>query len=128
MNLGPKYLQGCIVAFILLSLLGLILEGTYFRSEENNLISELTKWTLGSFSWWAIPVVFASVLWNLPDLLSFDYSFFTSLGPAGALIRLVLGASISFAIIWAFMSMLLPVGINALASVAGGAISLFRRF
>lgn len=127
MNLGPKYLQGCIFAFILLSLLGLILEGTYFTSYENNLINELTKWTMGSFSWFSVPITFASVLWNLPDLLSFDYSFFTALGPAGALIRLLLGATISFAIIWAFMSMMLPILGNIVAQLAGGLTSLFRR-
>lgn len=126
--LGPKYLQGCMVAFILLTMLSLGLEGTFFGDYENNLINELTKWTLGTFSWFAIPLVFASLLYHLPDLLSWDYSFFTSLGAAGAIIRLLLGAFVSFGVVWGFMTLLLPVGVQVMGQLGGGLLGIFRRF
>lgn len=124
--LGPKYMQGCMAAFVLLSIVGLIFEGAYLGAEESNLINDLTKWTVGQASWLSGPIVFASVLVNLPSLLAWDYAFFTSLGSAGTIMRLILGASISFGVIWGFLTILLPVLVNVLVQLARGVISIFR--
>jgi len=113
-------------AFIACSILALLFEGSFLGSYENNLINELTKWSVGQSSWLSGPIIFASVLVNLPDLLSWDYSFFTSMGAGGGIIRLFLGVIISFGVIWGFLTILLPVLVNILAQLARGVISIFR--
>ena len=126
--LGAKYMQGCIFAFIILTILSLLLEGSYLGSEQNNLLNELTSWTVGMASWWTVPIVFGSILWNLPDLISWDYSFFTAMGAGGAIIRLILGATVSFGILWGLLTLLLPVAWQALTSLGRGAIGLLGGF
>ena len=126
--LGAKYMQGCVFAFIILTILSLLLEGSYLGSEQYNLLKELTRWTVGMSSWWTVPIVFGSILWNLPDLISWDYSFFTAMGAGGAIIRLILGVVVSFGILWGLMTLLLPVAWQALTSLGRGAIGLLGGF
>ena len=124
--LGSKYMQGCIFAFLILTLLSLILEGAFFGEAEDNLLNDITSWTIGMSSWWSMPIVFVSVLESLPKLLSWNYSFFTAMGTGGAIIRLILGVTISFGIIWGFLALLLPVVLNAMINVGRGIIGLLR--
>jgi len=124
-----RYMQGCLVAFILLSILGSLCEGAFFGIHgEGTLINDITKWSTQSWGGFAIPLTLASAFAHIPELISGDFAFFKSLGVAGALLRLVIYAPIAYGLIWGFMLVALPIIINALISIGKGILSLARGF
>lgn len=125
---GPKYIQGCLVAFVLLSILSGIFDGVYLGSSDYGTIRTLTWWSDQSFGIFTVPLVMGSFLAALPQMLTWDYSFFHSLGAAGALIRLVLFAMVSVGFVWGFFTVLLPAGLQVLGSLARGLGGIFTRF
>lgn len=125
---GPKYIQGCMVAFVLLTILSGLFDGIYLGSTDYGTIQTLTWWTEQSFGIFTVPLVMGSFIAALPQMLTWDYSFFHSLGAVGALFRLILFAIVSVGFVWGFFTVLLPVGLQLLASLARGIVGIFTRF
>lgn len=123
---GQTFARGCFFIMILATLLSFLLEGAFFSGADNNLVQDITRWTAGTFSWWSIPVVLASVMYHLPQIVSFDYSFLHSLGFFGAMVRLICGGTLAFGIIWGFLVTMIPIAYQMAANLGRGLISLFR--
>jgi len=110
MLFGPKYIQGCMFAFFICTMLSCIIDGAFLGSTDYGVMATLTNWTTKGFSMWSVPIVFGSFLLALPDMLAWDYSFFHSLGSAGAIMRLLLFVTISIGFVWGFFTIaLVPV-------------------
>jgi len=123
-----RYMQGCLVAFILFSILGFLFEGAFLGSGEGTLINDITKWSTQGWGGFAIPITLASAFAHIPQLISGDFAFFHSLGVAGALLRLIIYAPIAYGLIWGFMLVLLPIIVNGLISIGKGILSIARGF
>jgi len=121
-----RYMQGCFVAFILISLICLPLEGAFLGASESSLLSEMTQWTTRGTSWMALPIFGASLLWHLPQLISGDYPIFASLGVFGYIVRLVIWGPIAYGLVWGFFTVLYPIIASAMANLAKGLLGWIR--
>lgn len=121
-----KYMQGCLVAFILISIVCLPMEGAFLGSNESTLFDSITQWTTKGTGWFVIPLFGIGILTHLPQLISGDYPVFYSLGVAGYLIRLVIWGPIAYGLVWGFFSVLFPIIASAMASLAKGVLSWIR--
>lgn len=125
MWLGPKYIQGCMFAFVACTILSLLFDGAYLGNTDYGVMSTLTEWTTKGASWWRVPIVLGSFILALPDMLAWDYGFFHSLGAAGGLMRLFLFLVISVGFCWGFFTVLVPIAYNFMVNIARGIISRF---
>jgi hypothetical protein len=121
-----KYMQGCFVAFILISLICLPLEGAFLGSSENTLLTEMTQWTTRGTGWFALPMFGIGLLVHLPQLISGDYPIFTSLGIFGIIVRLIIWGPIAYGLVWGFFTVLYPIIASAMANLARGLLSWIR--
>jgi hypothetical protein len=121
-----RYMQGCLVAFILFSILGLMCEGAFLGDSESTLIHDITKWNTQGGRGFIIPMTIASAIAHIPQLVSGDFAFFDTLGVAGALLRLIIYAPIAYGLIWGFMLVLLPIIANFVANSINGIIGKGR--
>jgi hypothetical protein len=119
-------MQGCFVAFILISLVCLPLEGAFLRSSEGTLLTEITQWTTRGASWFALPMFGVSLLAHLPQLISGDYPIFDSLGVFGYIVRLVIWGPIAYGLVWGFFTVLYPIIASAMANLVKGVLSWIR--
>ena len=124
---GPKYIQGCIFAFVILTLLSGIFDGVYLGSADYGVIKTLTWWSSQSFGIFTVPLVLGSFVAALPQMLTWDYSFFASLGSAGSIIRLLLFAIVSIGFVWGFFSIMLPAAMQIFGSMIRGITGLIGR-
>ena len=115
-------------AFIVLTILSGVFDGVYLGSTDYGVIEDLTWWTDKSFSFITIPLVMGSFIKAIPGMITWDYSFFQSLGAFGSIVRVLLFATISIGFVWGFFAVLLPVGIQIVASMIRGLVGLFRGF
>lgn len=128
MFFGPGYIQRCMFAFVICTILSLLLEGAWLGSTDYGTMHTLTWFTSQSVKGvfgipLAIPLGAVGFLASLPQMLVWDYSFFNSLGAFGALIRVVLSVTISIGFVWGFMTMLWPIIANFVATILRGALS-----
>ena len=128
MALGSKYLQGCMFAFVVLTILSLTFEGLWMSSSEYSVFGQLASFSAEGFGGWAVVMVPLSFLRALPSMLSWDYAFFTSLGAAGMIIRILLMLTITVGFVWGFLMVLLPIAASVAASLIRGITGIFSRF
>lgn len=121
-----KYMQGCFVAFLLVSLVCLPLEGAFLRGSEDTLLHEITQWSTRGTGWLAIPLFGIGLLAHLPQLVSGDYPVFASLGIFGIIIRLLIWGPIAYGLVWGFFTVLYPIIASFIASLAKGLLSWIR--
>src|SRR4030042_711623 len=121
-----RYMQGCFVAFILISLVCLPLQGAFLGTSESTLLTEITQWTTRGTSWFALPMFGVSLLVHLPQLISGDYPIFDSLGVFGYIVRLVIWGPIAYGLVWGFFTVLYPIIASAIANLAKGLLSWIR--
>lgn len=121
-----KYMQGCLVAFVLISLICLPMEGAFLGDNENSLFSSITQWTTKGTGWFVIPLFGIGLLTHLPQLISGDYPVFASLGVAGYIIRLLIWGPIAYGLVWGFFTVLFPIIASAMASLAKGVLAWIR--
>lgn len=125
--MGPKQLQGWMLAFVLLTLVSLTLEGLWLGSREESILYWLTQYETKNYTWFSFPLFFGGFfIHGLPAMLTWDYSFFHALGSAGSIMRLILSCVVSIGFVWAIAALMLPIIGNMISKVAGGLASLFR--
>ena len=110
-------------AFVTCTILSLLFDGLYLGTTDYGVMATLTGWTTQGFSVWRVPLVIGAFILALPDMLAWDYSFFQSIGAAGAMIRLILFMTISVGFAWGFFTVLLPIAYNFIVMIARGIIS-----
>jgi len=116
-------------AFVVCTLLGLLVDGLWLGATDYGTLKTLTWFEGKTFGDWAFPfVALVGFLAALPQMLVWDYSFFHSLGAAGALIRLFLSAILSIGFVWGFATMLWPIIAQVFVAIVRGVTSLFSRF
>lgn len=125
---GPKYVQGCLFAFTLLTIISAVFDGAYLGNDDYGVIQTLTQWTTRDFSLFTVPMVLGSFILSLPQLLTWDYAFLHSLGPIGMLLRFVLSVTISIGFVWGFFSVLFPIMANFVLAILRGITGLVSRF
>jgi len=129
MFFGPGYIQRVMFAFVVCTLLGLLVDGLWLGATDYGTLKTLTWFEGKTFGDWAFPfVALVGFLAALPQMLVWDYSFFHSLGAAGALIRLFLSAILSIGFVWGFATMLWPIIAQVFVAIVRGVTSLFSRF
>jgi len=129
MLFGPGYVQRCMFVFFIGTVLSLLIDGLWLGTTDYGVFKTLTWFKGEGFGMFIIPfVAIGGFLAALPQLLSWDYSWLHSLGPAGALIRLFLSVVISIGFTWGFITMIWPVIAQVFVSFARGITGLFSRF
>ena len=129
MFFGPGYIQRVMFAFVVCTLLGLLVDGLWLGATDYGTLKTLTWFNSYGFSGWAFPVVaLTGFIAALPQMLVWDYSFFHSLGAAGALIRLFLSVILSSGFVWGFATMLWPIIAQIFVAIVRGVTGLFSRF
>lgn len=129
MFFGPGYIQRIMFAFVILTILSLLFDGLWLGATDYGTLKTMTWFKGYGFSGWLFPIVaIAGFIAALPQMLMWDYSFFTSLGAAGGLIRLVLSVTISVGFAWGFATFLWPIIAQVFVAVVRGVTGLFSRF
>ena len=129
MFFGPGFVSRVMFAFVTCTILSLTLDGLWLGSTDYGVMHTLTWFQGQGFGSWLVPVAaFGGFLASLPQMLSWDYSFFTSLGAAGGLIRLFLGVTLSFGFVWGFITMLWPIIAQVFVALVRGVTGLIGRF
>lgn len=124
--MGSKMMMGLMWCFIILTIFSVITEGVWLGQTESNAVNWLTKYTTKGFSFFQIPLILGSFFTHgIPALLSWDYSFFDNTW--GSIVRLILFATLSLGVIWAFLILVLPGIVSVVANVLGGLVNIFRR-
>lgn len=123
---GPRYVQGCMFAFFVCTLLSCLYEGAFLGQTDYGVLGTLTQWTTQGFSFWRIPIVLGSFVLALPYMLAWDYGFFASLGAFGMLCRLFMFVLVSIGFVWGFFTILMPIALNFVINIARGLISVLR--
>jgi len=124
---GAKYVQGCMVAFFMGTVLSCLVDGMWLSSTSYGVMETLTSWSTRGFDIWRIPVVLGSFLVALPSMLAWDYSWLHGLGAFGAFLRLFFVVFISIGFVWGFFIYLYPIIANGIISLARGVIGLLSR-
>lgn len=127
MTLGSKTLMAFMLVFITLTFLSNIVDGVWLTGGDETAANQLTKFTTKNISWFTFPMVFGEFfIYGLPAMIVWDYSFLDN--SAGAIIRWILSCTVSIAFVWAILQISLPIIGNIAAQIAGGVLSVFRRF
>lgn len=121
-----KFMMGCFVAYILISLICYPLEGAFIGSSDSDMLTGMTQWTTHGTSWLILPIFGINMIRYLPQLVAGDFSVFTSLGIFGELVRLVLFGVLAFGLIWGFFTVLYPIIASGMISLAKGLLTWLR--
>ena len=127
MFFGPGYIQRCMFAFITLTILSCIVDGAWIGAGDYGVIKTLTFFE-GYGPIWKFPLIAAGFMVALPQMVSFDYSFFNSLGSFGMICRLVLFGTIGIGFVWGFATMLWPIIANFTVNVVRGIGGVLGKF
>ncbi|MBV6341215.1 hypothetical protein [Candidatus Magnetobacterium casense] len=127
MFFGPGYIQRCMFAFVLLTILSLILEGAWLGNTDYGTMRTLTHFSSYGPGIWAFPMMAVGFLMAIPQMLVWDYSWFASIGAIGGVFRLLLSVVISIGFVWGFATMIWPIVAQLGAAIARGLLGLLSR-
>jgi len=127
MFFGPGYIQRCMFAFVICTILALIIDGAWIGATDYGTIGTLTYFKQYGTGMWVIPMTAIGFLAALPQMLLWDYSFFHSLGAVGGVFRFILAAVISIGFVWGFVTMLWPIIAQIAVAIARGVVGLLGR-
>lgn len=126
---GPGFIQRVMFTFVLCTMLSLLLDGLWLGATDYGTLKSLTWFTSYGYSSYLIPfIAFGSFLLALPHMLVWDYSFFTSLGAFGGIMRVFLSVTLSVGFVWGFATMLWPLIAQVFVAVVRGISGAIGRF
>lgn len=116
---NPKWLIGILMAFIVLTLISGVIEGTYIGADEVTTLKDFVRPPLSSPS--SMYTWLTETLWTV---LWFDYAFFHG---GWSIFRYAIFLPVSAGVVISYGAILIQAMIVALRSVAGGVGALLRR-
>ena len=128
MFFGAGYVQRAMFAFIVLTILSCLFQGAFLGDSDYGVMRTLTYFTSQGSGIWVVPLGAIGFLAALPQMLIWDYSFWHSIGFGGAVIRLILAATISIGFVWGVVTMAWPIVANLFVSLLKGVGNLLGRF
>jgi len=125
MLFGPGFMQRIIFAFVVLQLLSLVFDGLWLGATDMGVLKTMTYFESKELFGWALPLAYlAGFIASLPQMLVWDYAWFTSLGNFGSMLRLILASITLFGFVWGFVTMLWPIIAQLILAVVRGASGL----